>query len=76
MKYGKRISESRIKEVVPRVGTWIEIIVVPRINCPGNVVPRVGTWIEIVLLLSQYSVPEVVPRVGTWIEMGMYKKIC
>ena len=46
MKYGKRISESRIKEVVPRVGTWIEIVLLLSQYSVPEVVPRVGTWIE------------------------------
>ncbi len=33
--------------VVPRVGTWIEMVGVRGIIINENVVPRVGTWIEI-----------------------------
>ena len=37
--------------VVPRVGTWIEIIKPPSVDIRKGVVPRVGTWIEIRLPL-------------------------
>ena len=33
--------------VVPRVGTWIEIPKANAIGVSWQVVPRVGTWIEI-----------------------------
>ena len=35
--------------VVPRVGTWIEILMVSDLNKKLGVVPRVGTWIEIAI---------------------------
>ena len=34
-------------EVVPHVGTWIEIVIAAYPNSWRNVVPHVGTWIEI-----------------------------
>jgi len=34
-------------EVVPHVGTWIEIRRVPEERYDDDVVPHVGTWIEI-----------------------------
>ena len=58
------------QEVVPHVGTWIEI------GCPSflkslfTVVPHVGTWIEIVSLIGRLSKDPVVPHVGTWIEIA------
>ena len=38
---------SSIRQVVPYVGTWIEIRTRPSPLCPSPVVPYVGTWIEI-----------------------------
>ena len=58
-------------EVVPLVGTWIEIKNAIRwMQGKLNVVPLVGTWIEIPVLLSSFSVLFVVPLVGTWIEIS------
>ena len=34
-------------QVVPRVGTWVEIQLIPPYVAVGLVVPRVGTWVEI-----------------------------
>ena len=56
-------------QVVPYVGTWIEMVKLPSELPVTLVVPYVGTWIEIdgVRQLSPAGV--VVPYVGTWIEI-------
>ncbi len=56
-------------DVVPLVGTWIEIISVHIGLCYGVVVPLVGTWIEINVSLFSNLIASVVPLVGTWIEI-------
>ena len=58
-------------DVVPYVGTWIEIDEVGD-SCDDDslVVPYVGTWIEIFLEVKEGACDEVVPYVGTWIEMA------
>ena len=51
----KSIEKMGIKtngDVVPRVGTWIEIFTRKSISGIVQVVPRVGTWIEINVLLA------------------------
>ena len=55
--------------VVPYVGTWIEICFENGQFLPDEVVPYVGTWIEISLLEKEEEAKEVVPYVGTWIEI-------
>ena len=61
--------------VVPRVGTWIEIIKICGGKHMGDVVPRVGTWIEILREYARENERLVVPRVGTWIEIGSYNDL-
>ena len=57
-------------QVVPYVGTWIEIVNADRLHFSAKqVVPYVGTWIEILILCYKDAVMNVVPYVGTWIEI-------
>ena len=57
-------------QVVPYVGTWIEIRSVGSANQQNDfVVPYVGTWIEMARLIRACSWLIVVPYVGTWIEI-------
>ena len=56
-------------EVVPLVGTWIEIYLMSYFLPDAPVVPLVGTWIEISKPLSKAKIQIVVPLVGTWIEI-------
>ena len=55
--------------VVPLVGTWIEIYMMPEMYEEDMVVPLVGTWIEMIGISSSFRAAGVVPLVGTWIEM-------
>ena len=55
--------------VVPLVGTWIEIMVVATGHGKEMVVPLVGTWIEMNLGRYDKMFCMVVPLVGTWIEI-------
>ena len=57
-------------EVVPFVGTWIEIKKTWVDGEVITVVPFVGTWIEIPSRLAMRSGGFVVPFVGTWIEIS------
>ena len=59
-----------IEEVVPFVGTWIEIKKTWVDGEVITVVPFVGTWIEIPSRLAMRSGGFVVPFVGTWIEIS------
>ena len=64
-------------EVVPYVGTWIEIHLHTYFRCRCSVVPYVGTWIEI--YRGKYLHAKcyiVVPYVGTWIEMNLRMRCC
>ncbi len=56
-------------EVVPYVGTWIEIPKESTLTITAWVVPYVGTWIEISITGQQKKKVQVVPYVGTWIEI-------
>ena len=58
-------------DVVPYVGTWIEIVSFISLNTPPSVVPYVGTWIEILMIFNSSWASVVVPYVGTWIEMAL-----
>ena len=56
------------KDVVPLVGTWIEIKDGSgKHGTPAAVVPLVGTWIEIYSGQSNPTTLWVVPLVVTWI---------
>ena len=61
--------EIRYSNVVPYVGTWIEMSMNRRRMMLPVVVPYVGTWIEIILDVAIRQDGGVVPYVGTWIEM-------
>ena len=64
-------------EVVPYVGTWIEIHLHTYFRCRCSVVPYVGTWIEI--YRGKYLHAKcyiVVPYVGPWIEMNLRMRCC
>ena len=67
-----------MQNVVPLVGTWIEIPYLPVCALFGKVVPLVGTWIEIGQSGYKHGGKEVVPLVGTWIEIldNMIRKYC
>ena len=56
--------------VVPRVGTWVEMILCQSLDWRQIVVPRVGTWVEMMEFDYKASYAHVVPRVGTWVEMA------
>ena len=56
-------------EVVPYVGTWIEIQCLKSVEEIVKVVPYVGTWIEIDIPFLIFFWNDVVPYVGTWIEI-------
>ena len=57
-------------DVVPYVGTWIEInTLTAKADRRKNVVPYVGTWIEIFRPCRSSAYSRVVPYVGTWIEI-------
>ena len=56
-------------QVVPLVGTWIEIFLKRNQAPTMEVVPLVGTWIEIDHHPNLPKMPYVVPLVGTWIEI-------
>ena len=57
------------KQVVPYVGTWIEIMKLFSTCWPDLVVPYVGTWIEMIRCAMSWAARSVVPYVGTWIEI-------
>ena len=57
--------------VVPLVGTWIEICKKWGESKKEGVVPLVGTWIEIRNSEKQHWKGRVVPLVGTWIEISL-----
>ena len=59
-------------QVVPYVGTWIEMTDNQIKRLTGNVVPYVGTWIEIQKMAVCRWIHLVVPYVGTWIEIGVH----
>ena len=59
----------RTVNVVPYVGTWIEIYMKISSYMQLHVVPYVGTWIEISAMRSEAKYDPVVPYVGTWIEI-------
>ena len=63
-------------QVVPYVGTWIEISNKKTISQVAKVVPYVGTWIEISSIDKYSNKTRVVPYVGTWIEMLMRWHTC
>ena len=48
--------------VVPLVGTWIEIADQGRRHDGNHVVPLVGTWIEIAYLCTAWSIYSRAPR--------------
>ena len=56
--------------VVPYVGTWIEMNPSSEDHCHRWVVPYVGTWIEICFRRFWAISHNVVPYVGTWIEIS------
>ena len=58
-----------MKNVVPYVGTWIEILPGQSGHNAFSVVPYVGTWIEIFRTYWWNNGAGVVPYVGTWIEI-------
>ena len=57
--------------VVPRMGTWVEILAHLRKLFVGHVVPRMGTWVEIALCMTLCILLGVVPRMGTWVEIEL-----
>ena len=62
--------------VAPRVGAWIETLLLCCVNICFAVAPRVGAWIE---TLEKLDIPlrdfRVAPRVGAWIETDVMKYI-
>ena len=56
-------------QVVPYVGTWIEMFWYCGRCYSTIVVPYVGTWIEIPYTVMTMTDACVVPYVGTWIEI-------
>ncbi len=59
-----------VPNVVPLVGTWIEIPDNCIFDIEFEVVPLVGTWIEINDIANSSMSIGVVPLVGTWIEIA------
>ena len=68
MKEVKIIMWEGRKQVVPRVGTWVESRPHRCRIAWGAVVPRVGTWVESEIKREVGEHSDVVPRVGTWVE--------
>ncbi len=54
--------------VAPRVGAWIETIILNKHRKLNTVAPRVGAWIETLIRLIKLYLFCVAPRVGAWIE--------
>ena len=54
--------------VAPRVGAWIETLILILGERLGEVAPRVGAWIETYAKHVALGLDFVAPRVGAWIE--------
>ena len=61
--------------VAPRVGAWIETVLIYQYGVCWGVAPRVGAWIE-TLWFCPFAPDErsVAPRVGAWIETLSFAK--
>ena len=75
LKYRNENQDKYHEQVVPLVGTWIEIHKPIRKSLPAFVVPLVGTWIEIRCSIHPSWTLFVVPLVGTWIEIAISKTV-
>ena len=68
LKHGWPVTEIREMLVAPRVGAWIETLIINQIEETYHVAPRVGAWIETYIQHHPSRYHRVAPRVGAWIE--------